>query len=357
MVKNDIKMKNMKNILMISLLALALAGCSKESGNAGRKGDVEFRIVPTLAEELDRAGSRAAVGTYFDVGSNIGLRLESSAVTLNSIYDNFYASWNGTDWRYIINGSNVGTRLAGFADWGTVKVMGYYPYNPAVTNFDQIPFRIAEDNGDAAKDQALTDYLVCETKSKQMGIGASEVSIRFEHLMTYLHFKLNRTYQGPALTLRTVTIEMTGRDFIVAGTYDAKDPDMDDVNSLITPGTTANKLTISVEKAITNTGSGTTEHRVPLAIIPQLAVADGGDASVKVTLNFVDATGAPFLFDEQGNPSMTFNLSDIDGGAGFLMGKSYEISATIGTYVHFNGVPLVKAWPIDTNTDPEFIEI
>lgn len=340
---------------MIFLLAFAMASCSEEIHDSpALNGSAELRILPQVTGTVQ--AKAAVAGASFASGAQVGLRLASSVQTLNGMYNNFYASYNGTDWRYFLNGTNTGTRLSGFSNWGTVTVMGYYPYNGDVTDFSAIPFRIAGDDGVSTRDEATTDYMVAGTKTKQMATGAGTVTLEFEHLMTYVYLYLTRTYQGPALTLHKVTLEIDNRDFVVAGTYKANNPDMSNISGLITPLKTTTKLEITINQTI-STGAGAIAT-VPLVIMPELAAA-GGDATVTVTLYFNDADGLPFYFDDHNrdNPVMTFSLSSVDSGSGFLRGKQYRLSATLGTFVHFNGVPVVEDRPIDGNTDDEHIEI
>lgn len=344
---------------MIFLLALATASCSEEIHDSpALNGTAELRILPQVTGTVQ---TKAAVaGTSFASGAQVGLRLASSDQTLNDMYGNFYASYNGTDWRYFLNGTNTGTKLSGFSNWGTVTVMGYYPYNGNVTDFSAIPFRIAGDDGVTTKEDATTDYMVAATKTKQMADGQGTVTLEFEHLMTYVYLYLYRQYQGPVLTLSKVTLEIdNSRSFVVAGTYNADNPDMSDVSNipgLITPLKTTQKLEIATNQAIS--ASAGTYATVPLVIMPQLAVING-DATVTVTLYFNDADGLPFYFDDHNgnNPVMTFSLSSVDSGSGFLRGKQYRLQATLGTFVHFDGMPVVEDRPIDGNTEAEHIEI
>lgn len=343
---------------MIALWVIAAAACSEEpTDNPALTGDIEFSIVPQVADAIETRA--AVVGETFGSGAQVGLRLEATVVPkINSMYDNFYTTYNGTGWRYFLNGVNVGARLSGFSNWGTVSVMGYYPYNAAATNFDAIPFRVTADDGTATKEEATTDYMVAQTKTKTMANNESEVTLKFEHLMTYVYLYLTRSYQGPQLILHKVALELdNGREFIIAGTFDARNPDMTDIPGLITPMATKNRIEITTNYTITSSTSGT--YTIPLVIMPQLVEADGS-ANVTVTLYFTNAVdGTEFLFDDQGNPQMTFALSDIDGGLGFQRGKQYRLTATLGTYTHFEGAPTVDFRPIedaDTASD-EYIEI
>jgi hypothetical protein len=348
-------MKKIRNTFIISLLALAAASCSQEAhDNPTPESDVEFRVIPRVTGTVE---TKAAVtGSTFGANMQVGLRIESLAQPLNSMYNNFYASHSGTDWRYFLNGVNTGAKLSGFSSWNTVTVMGYYPYDAAVTDFNAIPFSIAADDGTTTNTQATIDYMVAETKTKVMASANPEVTLQFEHLMTYIYLYLHRQYQGPALTLSKVRLEINNdRKFVVSGTYDADNPNMINVASLISSVKTSNRLDITTNHTIT-TGTGYTT--IPLVIMPQLLAADG-DATVTVTLYFLDADSLAFYFDDHNgaNPTISFSLSGVDSGTGFQRGKQYRLDAILGTYVHFDGAPHVDDRAIDETTAPEHLEI
>jgi hypothetical protein len=354
-------MKKIRNTLMIPLLALAAASCSE--GMHDNPAEVEIRIIPQ-AQVTGTVETKAAIGidgSTFGTGAQVGLKVTSSAKTLDNMYSNFYASPNSGVWNYFLNGINVGAKLSGFSDWGTVTVMGYHPYNYNNGNpvdFDAIPFRIAGNSGNTTQAEATIDYMVAEKKSKLMNNGVNAVELKFEHLMTYLYLYLSRSDQGPALTLSRVTLEINnGRSFVVDGTYKANAgaSDMSNIPALITPGSTSATLDIETDQAITTSSTGITT--VPLVIMPQLATTDG-DATITATFYFLDGDKNPYKFDSPlTDPSVSFKLSDVSSGAGLLRGNQYRITATLRTYIHFDGAPSVFNWGMQESPNPNHVDI
>jgi len=349
-------------IMFLGLLAWTAAACSRGRGDDG-DGTVAFSVVPTiqsgLSGEMDGVATRARVtGTSFPQGSAIGLELTSDAVTLPAFYTNFYAQCNaGGVWYYYLNGMNIGPLLAGFLNWGNIKVCGYYPYNAAVTAIDKIPFRIATltapDSDEATGTDAYvgTDYMVSSTGSKNMS-SPGYVTLQFMHLMTAIDLQVTRS-DGyvPVLRLDTVVYQIDNdRRFIISGTCNAKDPDLTSMANNILRGDSAAKMTISYPSG---TNITTTVTQRLLIIMPELRQSNPAgvdDATVKLTFRFTDQDGSHYLFDNiaGGDPSVSFKLSDVSNAGtadrGLLAGTTYRVTASVGTYTHFaaptTGVPM-----------------
>lgn len=368
----------MKNILFICIALLSLASCAKEVG-VGPDGDaVQFSIVPDVASSVSSGQlTRAKVDGVFASTDRVGLNITSStpSANINAMYSNFYATYNGVTWGYYVLGGNsyLGTILSGFASWGNISVVGYYPYDPAMSNvgadFTAIPFSIGDvvspGVGSTTAERAAVDYMVAGTKTKDMSTPGSDVGLAFDHMMTSLSLYWRRDYQGPQIKLTNVKFEISGgsRSFGIGGTYNAVNPNMTDPSSNLNVTDNVTTLNIAFDQVFTYSNG---YRELPLLIMPQLRQttgADGADdATVTVTLTFVDAFGSPYRFDNfTGDPSFSFKLSDITNQGqtdkGLLTGWNYRLAVNLGAYIRFKGAPYVVDPALDDNTPPEHIEI
>lgn len=381
----------MKKIISIaSLLAVILTACSRESGpdSACTGEKVSFRVVPTVVGSSVSGDlhtrARVTADDGFATGSQVGLAIEKAAApALAAYYDNFRALHNGTTWEYWLNNSPVGTMLSGFSDWNLITLRGYYPYDASVTDLSAVPFSIAAQGaaGEASayEDQVSVDYMVAGPQSKDMFSDPVLLELEFNHLFTAIDVKLRKAYVGPALKLVRATFEIGGtREFGIAGTYNAKNPNMTDLgtNVSVTP-LGIRKLDVSYNSSKKTFGHNTVfnaGNTSPLIIMPELrqnAVAGNEDATVKITLYFEDTDGNPFVFEDvaddgNGNPVISFALSSVDNTAagsadrGLLAGCVYSIEVAVGTYVKFSGAPVIIGRDIedaDNDDDSQFIEI
>lgn len=371
----------MKKIALIALLGLSLTGCSKDSVERTDLGEK----VPIMAEAViaGDAGSdletRARQNTggkgLFDVGSQIGLGLtNSSDGSFGPVYDNMMGLYSGTNWGYYIDGIYNGLILSGFSSWVYVNLYGYYPYDNTVTDFTNIPFRIAEmtgsDTAEAYEDEVSVDYMVAGPKSKSMS-ASGYLSLQFHHIFTGIDVRLRREHTGPDIILAGATFEISGgQSFGISGKYTAK--------TLVTTDPGANVHTIdesateleiyytSADKIIKHAQSPTAFQQSPLAVMPELRCKTGNggadDATVTITLHFTDTDGDPYIFeDKAGDPVISFLLSSVDNGSGadkgLLAGYVYAIQASIGSYVQFSGGPKIVYQDLVDDEDPEYIKI
>jgi hypothetical protein len=376
----------MKHLLITLLLASGFASCAKETPQQQpTDGEaVQLKIVPTVMEagagNIGAATHAKVEDNLFPLGAMMGLGISAPAATpaLAAFYQNFYALNGGDAWRYYLNGVNAGTVLSGFSSWNDIELYGYYPYDATATDLTQIPFRIATLNGAVAEGTdatAMTDYMVAGTKTKNMATPspAGELTLEFGHTMTAIDLYINRvsvtnnSNNMPALKLGSVTFDIAGgREFIVAGTYNAIDPDMTTMQSNITPGETATQMTITYPQATNiNYVAVSAVNPLParlLVIMPELrhipATAGFEDATVTLTFSFVDQDGTEYLLEDVpgGKPTITFKLSDITNSGttdmGLLAGYSYGVTATIGTYTHFSAPAGGTPTPPHVNYDP-----
>lgn len=380
--QKNVKMNHMaRPILKIALsclLALPTVSCAERGGDE----TVSFSIAPTVAEtvpeDIAQSGTRAKVTGAFPSGSMIGLRITAPSATLSSVYNNFFAAFNGSAWFYYLDNVNAGDRLSGFSNWGTISVDGYYPYSNTVTDLSEIPFRIAALNGGVAEGTEVTvgtDYMVAATQTKNMIIPdpAGAIPLQFGHLMTAIEFEMNRSSSGvPLLVLTDVTFRISGgapaRKFTVSGKYDAISPDMGKMTNNITVGDTADTMFITYPSAPKWTSSSVV--RVLLVMMPEIRKAPtDDDATITMTFRFNDQDGAHYLFEDiaGGDPSITFNLSDISNAGnddGLLAGWSYAVKATLGYYTKFaaptTGTPMpphVNYVGLTDDPNNEFVNI
>lgn len=368
----------MKKILWILLTVSGFIACTNETENNPEEKDVVYiDIVPVVAGSIQSEVTRAMVDGAFDSDSRIGLSIAStsSATSMHQMYTNFYSLFNGTSWGYYLNNTYNGTLLSGFASWGKISVMGYYPYNNNVTDVSAIPFSIADVTppgiAETTEDRATVDYMVAKTKTKDMAVPSGALSLEFDHLMTSITFYVRRSYQGPQIKLSKVKFEIDGnRYFDIAGTYNAKNPNMTDLSSNLNVSDRVQTLEVNYTGSDKTFTYNTTYREALLLMFPQLKQIEtdlSDDATVTLTFYFTDAFGSSYIFDDQnnafdgqGNPQMSFKLSSIlnDGKPnGFLAGWNYRIAASIGTYIRFEGAPYVVYKPLIDSTDPEYIEI
>lgn len=372
----------MKKIFIISLAALALAACARETDNGGDR-EVGLQIMPRLASSASVEVTRARQDGDFTVGTRVGLSIESADITMPVKYNNFYGLSNGKidnkdSWSYYIDGLNYGTYLAGFKSWRNITVMGYFPYNEEVTDVEHIPFSLAQEDtlipgtASTTKDKVISDHMVATTATKDMEETPSGglVTLNYEHIMTSIDFNIYKTYQGPQVMLEKIRFEVDGtREFVINGTYTALN------NGTVDVATAYNNdgesvQTLDVEYNFTLPTSSPSVATRPMIIMPPLE-HDGTlgfeDATVTMTFFFVDANGDPFDFEDSADPQpkLSFNLSAVNNGTtgapvygGLRPGYKYTVSAYVGTYVRFEGLPIVNAdEDMDTTTPPEHIEI
>lgn len=343
---------------------------------------VSFSVIPSAGQDPasgNPIATRARVNGTFAVESQVGLGIERVDGAMSGIYTNFFTRFNGTDWLYYLDGISNGTLLSGFASWGEINIYGYYPYNNAVTNLEQVPFRIASNPAAgvsyALDSEAQTDYMVAASKTKNMsdaGTATSTVPLEFSHLMTAIEFSVRRlNYNGalPLIKLDKVVYEISGvRSFGIAGTYTAKNPDMANMSANLDITESANRLEITYPNSANITSTSYTDRL--LVIFPELRLTTGSgrdtdnNATVTLTFHFTDQDGTPYVFEEEGvgNPSVSFELSEITNSGndkGLLAGYTYTIQATVGTYTKFTVPtgPTIVDEPLDDDTPPVFIEI
>lgn len=377
-------MKRILKMTFTGLLGFAAVSCGKEMAGGEVNGTVYFSIVPTVTEagaaEIEQVSRAKVTGSAFPAGTTIGLRISapSASPAISPFYDNFFATYNGETWLYYLDNVNAGDRLSGFSNWGRISVDGYYPYNNAVTDLAEIPFRIASMNGaiaEATDAMVATDFMAAETQTKDMLIPdpAGALPLRFGHVMTAIEFEVNRSISSvPLLKLDNVTYEISGgspaRKFTVSGTYNAISPDLDNMTNNIAAGDTANTMVISYPSSFDITSLQV--KSILLVMMPELRwTSPADDATITMTFRFRDQDGEPFLFQEVGggNPSITFNLYDITNGnndRGLLAGWSYTVKATLGHYTRFvaptEGTPMpphVNYTELVDDPNNEFVDI
>lgn len=365
-----------RKIQSIVLFALMLTACGESTNvevDNGVEQSVSFSILPSIGETLQaEITTRAKVDGTFASGAQIGLGIRSvisGSTPVSTVYSHFFSRFNGTDWLYYLGGVSNGTRLSGFAGWGTIEVCGYYPYNSAVTNPAQVPFRIASIEAGVAKAidvEAQVDYMVAEPQSKDMTLGTNQpVALAFDHLMTSIELRIRRQYNSlPSLKLEKVVFEINAsRTFTVEGMYNAQTPDMSNMSNNITPLVTSNRMEITYPNS-TNITSDEYSNRL-LVILPEIRLTtEADDATLTLTFSFTERDGTPYVFEDNApNPSLSFALSSVDNGTGndkgLLSGRTYRIQAILGTYTKFTAPtgPTVVDAPLDENTTPEFIDI
>jgi len=373
-------MRRTLQITFLGLAALTAAACGKERiTGGGSDSKVAFGIEPTIvaggSESIGQVATRAKVDGTFPAGSIIGLGIAADGTTLPSFYSNFFAQMNTGAvgvWYYYLNGVNNGMQLAGFANWGNIQVYGYYPYNSAVTDVSDIPFRIATLSGAPGEATATdadvsTDYMVSNTGLKNMTTNtpAGNLSLQFRHLMTAIELRINRSNGNiPMLKLDHVTYTIdSGRSFIVSGTYTAHNPDLINLSANITPGDAASTLAVSYPSSANISGSSVSTRL--LVIMPELRQTTGAggadDATVTLTFSFTDqdngAGGSHYEFQTfpGGDPVVSFKLSDITNTGddnGLLAGYTYAVTATIATYTQFLAPTTGTPMPPHVNFDP-----
>lgn len=359
-----------------ALLALALGSCAADDGphDGGR---ISFGIVPAVAqaEVGGIAETRAMITGAFPSGSTIGLRLTapSAAPAISSVYNSFHAAFNGGVWFYYLDNINAGDRLSGFSSWGTVTVYGYHPYSNLVADLGVIPFRIASMSGSTAEGteaSVATDYMVAEPRSKDMTASSGDIPLRFGHVMTAIEFEISRSLSSvAALKLKDATFRISGgspaREFTVSGTFSALNPDMADLGASVASGETAAEMIVSYPSAPSINSSSIT--RMLLVMMPELRQTSAADdATVTITFRFTDQDGSLYEFEEfaGGNPSVTFNLSDVSNAGndnGLLAGWSYAVKAVLGGYTKFSapaaGTPHVNYDELADDPNNEFVDI
>lgn len=335
---------------------LALTSCIKET-ELTRPGndEVPLHIVPTIIEAtaggID-ATTRAKITGAFPIGSVMGLRISAPAASppIASFYDSFYGLFGGDAWRYYLNDVSAGTVLSGLSSWGNIELSAYYPYDDAATDLTAIPFSIATLNGAEAvgSEMTLTDYMVAGTQTKNMTTGtpSGELALEFHHLMTAIDLLIHKTgnANAPILRLASVTFKIEGgREFVIAGTYNAINPDMTNMQNNINAAgrTTATQMTFTYPSS---PNISTTRGARLLLMMPELRQnTDAGneDATITMTFSLTDQDGSPYLIEgfADGNPVVTFNLSSITNSGttdkGLLAGYSYAVQAIVDTYIRF----------------------
>lgn len=372
-----VTMKRMKNIITIGLIASVVMSAACNATDGEGSGETALMIVPSMANggvSADVHTRSRLTGTVFPINSSVGLSLTGDDAP--GIYRDIIALNSGSAWNYFLSGTPAGTVLAGFSNWGTINIDGYYPYQtglsgpPGEPDFSAIPFSVATPAGsDTAaateEDNTATDYMVAKRVSKAMNSGVYYLSMKFYHLLTALDIRAQMAYDG--FQVRLVAAKFTisdPRKFVVAGTYNAVNPDVSNMAGVLNP---AGRTEVSTIDITYSSDAKIVEKDVitsPLLMIPELRTTDvSDDATITVTLTFNDMSGNHYQFEDVAageDPSYSFSLSSItntgDAG-GLLAGHVYALEVTVGTYVRFSGAPQIVQETIEDDDDPSHIDI
>lgn len=325
----------MRKIIYICLLAIFFGGCTNSEEPIGSEG-MEVRILPRV-ENTSTVDTRAIItGTEFPGGSSVGLAIYNTSTTNphRAGYDRIKAIYNGVTWAYYVDGSNTSAKLQGY-DKIKLDVVGYYPYNDLVTDVAKVPFRVG--NTEATNEDYMWAYQANQTIAQQ------PITLEFKHLMTCLEFRIRKLYAGPKLTIKSIVYSIAGRDFVVAGTYDAKTGE-------ITATMTENKFGVVFDKTIKQSidyPNLTTEVASCAVMMPELIMTSAGsDATVSATIDFDNES----LINNGG--TYTFKLSEVvdsSGTKGLLAGKKYVVGVDVSNFVKYAGFPVCVDWLEDAD--------
>lgn len=328
----------MRKIIYICLLAFFFGGCTHNEELISSES-VEVRILPRV-ENTSTVDTRAIItGTEFPGGSSVGLAIYNTSTTNphRAGYDRIKAIYNGVTWAYYADGSNTSAKLQGY-DKFNLDVVGYYPSNDLVTDVTKVPFRVG--NTEATNE----DYMWAYQADQAMGT----IPLTFNHLMTCLEFRIRKLYAGPKLTIKSIVYSIVGRDFVVAGTYDAKTGE-------ITATMTENKFGVVFDKTIKQSidyPNLTTEVASCAVMMPELIMTSAGsDATVSATIDFDNET----LINNGG--TYTFKLSEVGdtpGVKGLLAGKKYVVGVDVSNFVKYAGFPVCVDWLEDADETVTF---
>ena len=173
------------NLLLLPVLLLAVAGCSKEdfgedSGKPTTDGDFLFEIG---FAPVTRASTDAAFSSKWEVDDAIGLFAVDAGSTLasagNPLHNVKLAYQNGT---WVLNG---GTETAWPTD-GSLDFYAYYPYDANATDPTAIAFAVHGDQNkvtDSKPDYNRSDLLT----AKAIGVGKGQaVTLSFSHALSMI---------------------------------------------------------------------------------------------------------------------------------------------------------------------------
>lgn len=173
----------MKNRMIPSLLAAAtllMPSCSndmEESAQGEPEGALEMSFVALYPNQT------RVTDNSFDENDQIGIYVTSnveSLLTGGNEVNNALFVYNGSSW--------TSTKKI-YWNEGSHNVYAYYPYQYAISDINNLEFRIAEDQSTQEK-YAASDFLW--SSATEVAASADPVTLRFSHILSKVIVKLEK---------------------------------------------------------------------------------------------------------------------------------------------------------------------